>query len=266
MLSVRAYMSEPLFAKPFDGLEKTMQRRLLVRRRAARDLFEILESFAREGRHPVRDVVTPSDTFSCWEHCPPADVEDTGTGCAWYYHAHDPAHALPWDEHGHFHCFMYTERMGQAARPITLPTTPDYCKGGLVHLAAFSFDANGTPMRLFIPNRWVTDEWLYPARDVIALIDRFCILSDQRYELTSRFLATILRLFHPHISAALRERDRIIEERGKDDLLRFTEDRSVEVVSSIAFDLDACLAELDHAWEGFLSLRRDLSLNHFPAP
>jgi hypothetical protein len=255
-------MSEHLFEKPFDGLEKTTQRRLLIRRRAARDLFEILESFAAEGRHPVRDVVTPTDTFTCWEHYPPADVEDTGTGCAWYYHAHDPAHALPWDEHGHFHCFMYTERLGRTAKPIALPSNPDYRKGGLVHLAAVSFDAKGTPIRLFIPNRWVTDEWLYPARDVIALIDCFCIISDQRYELTNRFLAAILRLFHPHISAALRERDRIIEERGRGGPQRFTEDRSVAVVSSIAFDLDASLAALEHAWEGSLALRKDRRLNH----
>ena len=230
-------------------------------RRAARDLFDVLEVFASEGRHPVRDVTTSSDTFACWEHYPPADIEDAGTGCAWYYHAHEPSQVRPWDEHGHFHCFMYTERLGRSARPIALPENPDFRKGGLVHLAAVSFDSNGAPMRLFIPNRWVTDEWLYPARDVIALIDRFCIISDKRYELTNRFLCAILRLFYPQIASALHKRDQIIANSSKGDPRRFTEDRSVEVVSSIAFDLDANLAALDQAWAGAAALRKSRNLN-----
>ncbi len=242
-------MTEPaLLAPPAVDWSALSRRRLGKMRRAARDLFDVLETCARDGHHPVRDVIGASGDFSCAQHYPSNDVEDPGTGCAWYYHAHDAAQALAWEEHGHFHCFMYTERLSPAAKPMALPAHPDFQKGGLVHLAAISFDANGTPVRLFIPNRWVTDEWLYPARHVIALIDQFTIASDTRHTLTNRFLAAVLRLFHPHIAAALRERDKAIHAGNKEDARDFTEEPSIAVAASTAFDLDAHLAALDHAW------------------
>lgn len=213
------------------------QRRRAAMRRASHDLLAVLEDFARQGQHPVRDVIAASDGFVRGAHYPAADVEDAQTGCAWYYHAHEPSSAMSWDEHGHFHCFMYTECLGRAAQPIALPEQPDFERGGLVHIAALSFDANGTPTRLFIPNRWVTDEWLYPARDVIALIDRFTINSEARHPLTSRFLSAILRLLQPQIAEALRQRDRVLRARGSQRVRDLAEDRSIQVVSSVACDL-----------------------------
>ncbi|MES2948270.1 MAG: hypothetical protein V4858_06990 [Pseudomonadota bacterium] len=243
-------MTEPaLPAPPVVDWSALSRRRLGKMRRAARDLFEVLETCAREGRHPVRDVIAAAGDFNCAQHYPSNDVEDPATGCAWYYHAHGAAQAPAWEEHGHFHCFMYTERLSPAARPMALPAHPDFNQGGLVHLAAISFDARGAPARLFIPNRWVTDEWLYPARHIITLLDQFSISSDTRHELTNRFLSAVLRLFHPHIAAALRERDRAIRARNKDNARDFTEEPSIPVTASMALDLDAHLAALDRAWE-----------------
>ena len=224
-------------------------------RKAGVDLFDVLEAFARAGRHPVGDTIaSPGADFTRAQHYPSADVEDPGTGCAWYYHAHSEEHAVEWDEHGHFHCFMYTERLSPPAKPIALPAQPDLQNGGLVHLAAIAFDAHGTPIRLFIPNRWVTDEWLYPARHVVALLDHFSIVpGDPRHELTTRFLAAVLRLFHPHIAAMLHARDDAIRARGKDKVRGFTEDRSMPVITSIALDLDAHMAALDDA----IALKRE---------
>ena len=213
---------------------------------AASELYEVLDAFAQEGRHPVRDVLpTSPDAFMCLEHYPPGDVEDAGTGCAWYYHAHSPAEARQRGEHGHFHCFMYTELLRAAARPIALPEYPDFKKGGLVHLIAISFDPNGAPMRLFAPNRWVTGEWMYRAEDIIPLIDSFLIVSDTRFALTSRWLAATLRVCHPQIARALRERDRILDERRVIDPQGFAEDRSLEIVSSLPLNLDGALAGFD---------------------
>lgn len=217
--------------------------------KAARELLDVLQTCARDGHHPVRDVIPASERFTMAEHYPRGDVEDIGTGCAWYYHAHDPVYAQAWQEHGHFHCFMYTEQLGRAARPMAQPAQPDVQKGGLLHLAAIDFDANGTPTRIFIPNRWVTDEWLYPARATIALIDRFNIVSDQRYAMTNRFLAALLRLYHPHIASALHGRDRVVWARGKHGVQGITEDRAIPVIASIAINLDADLAALDRAWK-----------------
>jgi hypothetical protein len=245
-------MTEPSLRAPACAvidLSTLSRRRLGSMRRAAGDLFDVLEAFAREGRHPVGDTIaSPGGDFACAQHYPSADVEDPATGCAWYYHAHGADQALAWDEHGHFHCFMYTERLSPSARPIALPVQPDLQNGGLVHLAAISFDAHGTPMRLFIPNRWVTDEWLYPGRHVVALLDHFSIeASEPHHALTTRFLAAVLRLFHPHIAAMLHARDKAIRARGKKRAREFTEDRSIPVATSIAFDLDAHMAALDDA-------------------
>lgn len=239
-------MSAPIVALRVSAPPALPRWRLGKMRRAVSELYEVLDAFAQGARHPVRDILpTSPDAFMCLEHYPPGDVEDAGTGCAWYYHAHSPAEARQRGEHGHFHCFMYTELLGAAARPIALPEDPDFKKGGLVHLIAVSFDASGAPIRLFAPNRWVTGEWMYRAEDIIPLIDRFSIVSDTRFALTSRWLAATLRVCHPQIARVLRERDRVLNDRLKTDPKGFAEDRSLEVVSTLPFNLDAVLSALD---------------------
>ena len=92
---------------------------------------------------------------------------------------------------------------------------------------------------------------------VIALLDHFCIVaSDPRYALTTRFLAAVLRLFHPHIAAALRQRDRAVRAQVKKREQKFTEDRSVPVIASIAFDLDGHVAALDREWSSRQAAQR----------
>jgi hypothetical protein len=211
-------------------------------RNAASELYDVLEAFAREGGHPVRDVLKDlPEPFTSGRHYPLDDVEDAGTGCAWYYHAHAPNEARRTCEHGHFHCFMYTELVDKAAQPIALPDDADFDKGGLIHIIAISFDSDGVPTRLFAPNRWVTGEWMYGAEDVIAIIARFSIASDNRFALTSRWLEAMLRLCRPQIASVLRERDHVLRSRREIDPEGFTEDRSLEIVSSVDFDLDAQL-------------------------
>ena len=190
-------------------------------------------------------------------------MEDANTGCAWCYRAHDPATARLWKEHGHFHCFMYTERLGPSAKPMALPDNFDDAKGGLDHLVTISFNASGASTRLFAANRWVTGEWLYPARDLIPLIDQFSIIADPRFGLTSRWLSAILRLYHPQIVALLCERDRMLEQQlnaqlkvqRNANLENITADRSIEVIATTSIDLDASLLAIDQAWERALGSR-----------
>jgi len=257
-------MAEQICLLPAEPPQISLRRRLADMRMAASELFDILNTFTREKRHPVSDVIAAlPEPFTHWEHCPSGDVEDANTGCAWYYHAHDPATASPWEEHGHFHCFMYTERLGPGAKPMALPDNFDDAKGGLVHLVAISFNTSGAPTRLFAPNRWVTGEWLYPARDLIPLIDQFSIIADPRFGLTSRWLSAILRLYHPQIVALLCERDRILEQQLNAQLKvqlnasleSITEDRSIEIISTSSIDLDASLLAIDQAWERALGSR-----------
>lgn len=230
-------------APDFADLTTLPRRRLAAMRRAARDLFEVLEAFVRAGRHPVRDLLaTAPDEFG---HYPAGDAPDRVNQTWWYYHAHE----RDWTEHGHFHCFLYTELMRAGARPLALPPHPDHEKGGLIHLAALCFDASGVPMRLFTLNRWASDEWLYPATEVIPLIDRHTCGSETPFAWTGRLLSATLRLLHPQLAWALRERDRVLETHRTIDAEGFAEDRSIEVTAEVAFNLDHHLAALDRAWQ-----------------
>lgn len=243
-------MTGPMRTRPFDDLSVLPRRRLAAMRQAARELFEVLDAFAREGRHPVRDILSASsDRFTRWSRYPPGDVDDLETGCAWYYHAHDPCEARPWEEHGHFHCYIYTELLPRSAQPIALPPNPDLEKGGLVHLVALSLARSGVPVRLFTINRWASDEWMYAGRDVVPFVDRFTLGGDTPFALTSRWLSATLRVLQPQIAWLLYERDRVLGEHRRVDPEGFSENQSIDVTSTVTFELDAHLAALDRVWQ-----------------
>jgi hypothetical protein len=243
-------LARPLIAPPFADLSPLPRARVAAMRQAARELFAVLERCARDGRHPVSELLAASpEGFTRWCYYPPDPVADASSGSAWFYHAHDPSEARQWDEHGHFHCFTSAKKLARGAKPIALPPDPDPEKERTVHLAALSIHGSGVPKRLFTTNRWVTGEWMYEARAVAPLVDRFAIRSDKRFHLTSRWLSALLRLFHPQIAWLLQERDRAIGERRASGATDFTEDQTVEAVSVIEIDVDAQLAALDRAWE-----------------
>ena len=220
----------------FAALPKS---RLKAMQAAADDMISVLQDAAEQQKHVLIDVLnaTAPDEFTQWQHYPPGDVHDRDNGALWFYHAHaEDEVARPWSEHGHFHLFVYTEHVKDGIEPIALPPEPDFELGGLCHLVAISFDHAGTPMRVFTTNRWVAMEWQYPAEEVIRLLDNF-IVKNEEYELTSRWLMAALKLFRPQIEWSLRARDEAIDVMRKNDPDGFSEDESIEVLSSFPFDL-----------------------------
>lgn len=218
---------------------------------AADDMIAVLEEVAESEGHILLDVVnsTAPDPFTEWQHYPPGDVHDRDHGALWFYHAHAPDEvARPWDEHGHFHLFVWTEHVAPGVEPIALPPEPDMENGGLCHLVAISFDPAGVPARIFTTNRWVAMEWQYPAEEVIRLLDKFIVEKDQ-HRPTSRWLMAALKLFRPQIEWSLRQRDKVIDKMRAKDPDGFSEDTSVEVLSSFPFDfagqIDAVETALD---------------------
>ncbi|MGH8675006.1 MAG: DUF6969 family protein [Burkholderiales bacterium] len=89
---------------------------------------------------------------------------------------------------------------------------------------------------------------MYRASNVIPLIDRFICGSKTPFAWTGRLLSATLRLLHPQIAWALRERDRVLDAHRKIDAHGFAEDRSIEVTAEVVFNLDHHLAALDRAW------------------
>lgn len=206
---------------------------------ASDDMIAVLEEAAGEGKHILIDILNAKgdEPFTVWQHYPPGDVQDKKNGAVWFYHAHaEDDGDRPWDEHGHFHTFVYTEHVKEGLEPIALPPEPDFKKGGLCHLIAISFDKAGTPVRVFTTNRWVADEWLYPAEEVIRLIDKF-VLETEKFPLTTRWLMAAMKLFRPQIEWSLRERDAALEQIKENDPDGFAENQDYEVLSSFPFDL-----------------------------
>lgn len=206
---------------------------------AADEMIGVLEEAAGAGNHILIDVLGAAGDkpFTEWQHYPPGDVQDKNNGAVWFYHAHaEDDGDRPWDEHGHFHTFVYTEHVAEGIEPIALPPKPDFEKGGLCHLIAISFDRAGTPVRVFTTNRWVANEWLYPADEAIRLLDNF-VLEPEKFALTTRWLMAAMKLFRPQIEWSLRERDRALEQLKQQDPEGFSENQDHEVLSSFPFDL-----------------------------
>ena len=223
--------------------------KLLMMQSGGDEMIGVLEEAAEQEKHILIDVLnaTAPDPFTQWQHYPPGDVHDRDKGALWFYHAHEEDEAArPWSEHGHFHLFVYTEHVAEGVEPIALPSEPDWEKGGLCHLVAISFDQAGTPTRIFTTNRWVAMEWQYPAEEVIRLLDLFEI-DNEEFSLTSRWLMAALKLFRPQIEWSLRERDRVIDQMRANDPEGFSEDESVEVLSSFPFDLGSQIEAIETA-------------------
>ena len=219
---------------------------------AADEMIGVLEEAAAEGRHILIDILNATDgePFTEWQHYPPGDVQDKINGAVWFYHAHAEEDGdRPWDEHGHFHTFVYTERVSEGTDPIALPPEPNFEKGGLCHLIAISFDNAGAPVRVFTTNRWVADEWMYPAGEVIRLIDKF-VLETDKFPLTTRWLMAAMQLFRPQIEWSLRERDAALAEIRQKDPEGFAENQAYEVLSSFPFDLAGQIDAVEAALAG----------------
>lgn len=213
------------------------------------EMIAALEQAAGENYHLLTSVLNADDNtvFTEWDHYPKGDVHDKENGSIWFYHAHsEDEGARPWTEHGHFHLFGYTELIEEGTKPIALPEEPDYEKGGLCHLAAVSFDHSGLPIRIFTTNRWVTNEWLYPAEQLIPLLDKFAI-TNEKFSITSKWLMALLKLYRPQIEWAMRQRDETIEKIRALDPEGFAENKSFEVLSAIEFDLAAQIDRIEAA-------------------
>jgi hypothetical protein len=209
------------------------------------ELLDVIALFNRSGGHPVRDVIAAGpQPFTWYQHYPPGDIDDVPAGYAWYYHAHEPSEQRPWSEHGHFHCYAYPALLA-GATPLVLPPHGDAdTEAGLVHLLGLSCSDRGVPNRLFTINRWASNEPLYAATDLLPLISRFTIAPDLPFPLVGRWLSAMLRVLTPHVTWLMQERDRVFAEARTRDPLGYSEDRSLDVVSTITFDLDAHLKTL----------------------
>lgn len=195
--------------------------------RVAQEFFDMNRALINDQQTILGELLRdePDSPVLRWQHYPADDVQDLDTGAMYYYHAH-AAGERPQDEHGHFHLFIRPE-----------PST-DFS-----HFVGVSVDARGAVRSLFTTNRWVTDEHLRSANELVSMLPEAFVVNRARPSwLISRWLMLLVRLCEPHIQRLLFARDEFLGWAGDTDLpVEVAEDRSKQVLSEEFIDIYAVL-------------------------
>lgn len=173
--------------------------------------------------------VTPEQ----WQHYPQEDAVGGPMGARWFYHSHAGG-SRPADEHGHFHLFVARSAMPRRARPLITPADGRRPRPSTVHIAALVVDHHGLPQRWLATNRWVTNEWLYPATDIAPRLPQIAFAGADGDPLVNTWLTAMVRASVPVLANLLGERDRQLVRRDPGG-----EDRAVEIVAQRPVDFAA---------------------------
>ncbi|MDE2561323.1 MAG: hypothetical protein KGL48_03670 [Sphingomonadales bacterium] len=182
----------------------------MTEQEAAETVVETITQMASEGR-PLMARVLPVGEVHFWAHYPDDDARDARTRSRWYYHVHEPGERDP-AEHGHFHLFLHRTQLGSRIAPVATPPDGDDAPAQVAHIAGLSIDHRGVPIAWFVTNRWVTDEFLYPAESVIAHLDRYNVDDTPEDPLVNRLLTAMVALYRDELADLLRQRDMRLNE------------------------------------------------------
>jgi hypothetical protein len=209
---------------------------------AARIVVETITAMAEEGQ-PLMTRVLPASDAICWEHYPDDDARDRETRSRWYYHVHAPGDRDP-AEHGHFHLFLHRTQMDEPAGTIAAPAEGDEAPALVAHVAGLSIDHQGIPIAWFATNRWVTDEFMYPAETMIAHLDRFNVDHTPEDDAVNRFLTAMVALYRDELAQLLRERDARIAHLRERSVTGSIYESGNDVLATIPIDIDAKIDSL----------------------
>ena len=176
---------------------------------AARIVIEVITQMATEVR-PLMLRVLPEGEVHHWQHYPNNDARDALTRSRWYYHVHAPGDRDP-AEHGHFHLFLHRTQLTEPAVALTMPATGEDAPAHVTHLAGLSIGYDGVPLAWFVTNRWVTDEFLYPAEVLAPQLDRYDVDATPEDVLVNRLLTAMVALYRKEIAELLAQRDTLLE-------------------------------------------------------
>ena len=212
---------------------------------AAHTVIETITQMAQEQR-PLMLRVVPQDEVNFWKHYPPKDARDKFCRSRWYYHVH-AAGSRDEDEHGHFHLFLHRTQLPEGLEPKVWPPQREDAKAHVTHLVGLSIDKVGIPRAWFTVNRFVTNEFLFPADVMIDHLADFNVDHTAEDDCVNRFVTAMVALYREEIAQLLRERD----QRQAELVAEFGEEAAderaskVEVLSQVPIDLDAKLGSLD---------------------
>jgi hypothetical protein len=211
---------------------------------AAHTVIETITQMAQEQK-PLMLRVVPEDGATFWTHYPKNDARDKFCKARWYYHVHAPGNRDK-EEHGHFHLFLHRTQLPEGLEPKVWPPQGEDARAHVTHLIGLSIDTNGIPRAWFTVNRFVTNEFLYPADVMIEHLPDFDVDHTKEDNLVNRFVTAMVALYREEIAVLLRERDmrhaELEAEFGED---AYNKKSGVEVLSQIPIDLDTKLSSLD---------------------
>lgn len=208
---------------------------------AAMTVIETITAMAHEGV-PLMLRVLPDTDVRFWEHYPDNDARDERTRSRWYYHVHAPGDRDP-GEHGHFHLFLHRTQLDDPAAFVVAPAAGEEARAHVTHIAGLSINQAGIPISWFAANRWVTDEFLYPAQTMIAHLDRYDVDQTAQDPLVNRLLTAMVALYRDELEQLLCARDAAMEQ-----LVAAEGPSAYEaghaVLAAIPIDLDAKIESL----------------------
>ncbi len=199
---------------------------------AGRLVQECTRVLAKTNDNVVGEILRDQGEFYEWDHYPKGDVYDWDSHAQYYYHAHPVE--LRGGEHGHFHTFLRPKGMPAGVHPADVAdyTPPADPNDALSHLAAFSMDHTGTPIRIFTTNRWVTGETWYTAGDVTQMLDSFVMDLAHPSWPVNIWLTAMVHLFRPQIEELLVQRDQAVSDwAASHPDSNVYEDRDLEITS-----------------------------------
>jgi hypothetical protein len=230
-------------------------------RTAAAIVLECRRWFAANPAGVLGEIAAGDAPLAEWRHYPAGEVYDPDSHAQYFYHLH-PEAGRPAREHGHFHTFLRAEGIPKGIAPWVLPETAiadaarpppqaaplrQGARDEVCHLIAITLDPAGEPARLFTTNRWVTGETWYRAEDVVRMLDRFAIGEAGQSPVLNQWVVALVALFRPQIAALLRARDETMMAWRRRRRANVFEDMRLEIISSLAIDIDAQLVLLERA-------------------
>lgn len=202
-------------------------------------LFTSTQAMFDEGRPLMQRVVPPGAPPEVFAHYPPGDVVNRQSGSRYFYHCHPPGARIE-GEHGHFHIFFERSSMPAGTSPLIArpkpAARPKKKLADVVHIAALSISLEGLPIHWFTTNRWVTDEWVFRARDIVRELDRFDMRGAQKGDPhVNDWITALVGLAACDIAGLLEQRDAMLETDPEGD------DRGREILSQAPIVLEALL-------------------------
>lgn len=179
-------------------------------RQAAETVIETITAMAQAGV-PLMLRVLPDADLRFWDHYPDNDARDRHTRSRWYYHVHAPGDRDP-DEHGHFHLFLHRTQLDDPAAFTRAPDLGEDAPAHVTHIAGLAVNHAGIPVSWFATNRWVTDEFLYPAPVMAAHLGRYNVDDTAEDPLVNRLLTAMVALYRDDLAELLASRDAALAE------------------------------------------------------